>query len=316
MDGSGGRPGPLHAPDDRRQRRALAAVVEHLGAAGLDVEGAGVWRAGSAVLVGLPAVPALARVDEAARSGDARRQVEVAAVLGRAGVPSVGVVGPAGQPIATEAGPLTAWGWVPPVGTPVGPGEVARLARVLHDRTRGLGSPGAAPEGVPTHEPLVAVRAELDRAEAVGATDAADLRTLRRAVADLGARWPAPDDDPLGAAVVHGDLHRDNVVPGPDGPVLADLELAGWGPASVDLAPQVVAVRRYGADPSVLDEVVAGYGADPRGWAGFEVLVDTYELWVTAWAVANRTASAGAEREAEVRLERWRTGTSPPWSLR
>ncbi len=316
MDGSGERPGPLRAPDDRRQRRALAAVVEHLGAAGLDVDGAGIWRAGSAVLVGLPAVPALARVDEPARAGDARRQVEVAAVLARAEVPAVAVVGPAGQPIPTDAGPLTVWGWVPPVGAPAGPGDVARLARVLHDRTRGLGSAGGPPAGVPVHEPLATVRTELDRAEAVGATTAADLRTLRHAAADLADRWPAPDDDPLGAAVVHGDLHRDNVVPGPDGPVLADLELAGWGPASVDLAPQVVAVRRYGADPLVLDEVVAAYGADPRGWVGFEVLVDTYELWVTAWAVANRTASPGAEHEAEVRLSRWRTGTSPTWSLR
>jgi hypothetical protein len=306
----------LRRPDDGRQRRALAAVVEHLGAAGLDVEGAGIWRAGSAVLVGLPAVPALARVDEPARAGDARRQVDVATVLGRAGVPAVSVVGPAGQPIATRAGPLTVWRWVPPTGVPVGPGGIARLARVLHDRTRGLGRPGAAPAGVPVHEPLVAVRFELDRAEGVGATTPADLGTLRRAGADLGARWPAPDDDPLGAAVVHGDLHRHNVVPGPDGPVLADLELAGWGPASVDLAPQVVAIRRYGADPSLLDEVVAGYGADPRRWSAFEVLVDTYELWVTAWAVANRTASPGAEREAEVRLQRWRTGTSSTWSLR
>lgn len=316
MDGSGERPGPLHGPDDRRQRRALGAVVEHLRASGLDLDGAGIWRAGSAVLVGLPAVPALARVDEPARAADAGRQVEVAGVLGRVGVPAVAVVGPKGQPIDTEAGPLTVWGWVPPVGSPVGPREIARLARLLHDRTRGLGSPGTPPAGVPRYEPLVAVRAELDRAEAVGATTPADLRVLRHAVSDLGARWPASEDDPLGAAVVHGDLHRHNVVPGSEGPVLADLELAGWGPASADLSPQIVAVRRYGADPAALDEAIAGYGGDPRGWPGLEVLVEAYELWVTAWAVANRTGSANAEHEAEVRLRRWWTGTSPVWSLR
>ena len=106
------------------------------------------------------------------------------------------------------------------------------------------------------------------------------------------------------------------MIEAPDGPVLADLELAGWGPASVDLAPQVVAVRRYGADPADLEAFVSGYGADPRGWAGFEVLVDAYELWVTAWAVANRGASAHAEHEAELRLRRWREGTSELWSLR
>lgn len=317
MEGAGARPGPLHEPVDRRQRQAVAAVVDHLGPAGLDVRGVGVWRAGSAVLVGLPEVPALARVDDPARLADARRQVRVSALLAQRGVPVVTTVGPAGQPLATDVGPLTVWRWVAPVGPRVGPHAVGALARVLHDRTRELArGPAGRPVEVPVHEPLLAVRAELDRAEEVGATGAGDLRLLRRTWQRLADTWPAPDDDPLGAAVVHGDLHVGNVVPSADGPVLADLELAGWGPASADLAPQVVAVRRYGADPEELDAALAGYGGDPRSWPGFELLVEGYELWVTAWAVANRTGSPAAEREAAVRLERWRTGTSPAWSLR
>ena len=46
------------------------------------------------------------------------------------------------------------------------------------------------------------------------------------------------------------------------------------------------------------------------------MLVEAYELWVTAWAVGNRAASVRADAEAEVRLTRWRTGSSPTWSLR
>ena len=141
------------------------------------------------------------------------------------------------------------------------------------------------------------------------------MALLRQVTATLAEAWPDPADDPLGAALVHGDLHRANVVPGRAGPVLADLELAGWGPASVDVAPHLVAVRRYGSDPAHLDRFLGGYGADPRGWPGLEIVVQAYELWVTAWAVANRTASDAWEREAGVRLERWRTGGSPPWSL-
>ena len=102
----GSRPGPLHAPVDERQRRACDAVVGVARSAGLVVAGAGVWRAGSAVLVGLPAVPALARVDEPSRSGDAERQVRVARVLADAGVPAVGCRGP-GAPaggVARRAG--------------------------------------------------------------------------------------------------------------------------------------------------------------------------------------------------------------------
>lgn len=305
------RPGPLHQVGDRRQRGALDAVLAVAAASGLDPSGAGIWRAGSAVLVGLPRVPALARVDEPARATDAERQVTVARALAEAGVPAVEVVGPDRQPVASPVGPVTIWAWVSPTGPPVGPREMGAAARALHDRTRGLG-----PGGLPVHEPLVTVAAELDRAEVVGATPAADLALLRGAVSRLHAMWPDPADDPSGVAVVHGDLHRGNVVPGLTGPVLADLELAGWGAASADVAPQIVAVRRYGAPAADLDAFLAGYGLDPRGWPGLEVLVEGYELWVTAWAVANRTASARAGEEAERRLQRWRTGSSPLWALR
>jgi hypothetical protein len=307
----GARPGPLHAPGDQRQQRACDAVVGVARSAGLVVVEAGVWRAGSAVLVGLPGVPALARVDEPSRSGDAERQVRVARALAESGVPAIGVVGPDPQPVATPVGPVTIWGWEPPTGPSVGPREIGALARLLHDRTR-----SRPHDAVPRHDPLTAIAAELDRAEAAGATSPTDVDLLRGVVRRLAAAWPEPSDDPLGAAVVHGDLHRANVVPGRQGPVLADLELAGWGAASADVAPQVVAVRRYGADPGALEDFLEAYGGDPRGWDGLEVLVEAYELWVTAWAVGNRRASAHSEREAEVRLTRWRTGSSPTWSLR
>jgi Ser/Thr protein kinase RdoA (MazF antagonist) len=235
----------------------------------------------------------------------------VARALAESGVPAVGIVGPEPQPVASPVGPVTVWRWEPPTGPPVGPREMGAIARLLHDRTR------AQPElDVPRHDPLAAVAAELERAEAAAATAPSDVELLRGVVRRLAAAWPEPADDPLGAALVHGDLHRANVVPGRQGPVLADLELAGWGAASADVAPQVVAVRRYGADPTELEDFLAAYGADPRGWGGLEVLVEAYELWVTAWAVGNRRATVRSDREAEVRLTRWRTGSSPTWSLR
>jgi hypothetical protein len=309
--GTGDRPAPLHEPVDQRQREALDAVVAVGRAHGLDVAGAGIWRAGSAVLVGVPGVPALARVDEPARSDDARRQVRVAEVMAQRGVPAVHVTGPGSQPIETAAGAVTIWAWEPPVGPPVTPFDIGRAARHLHDRTRDLGPGSVAP-----HDPLVTVRTELERASGAGTTAADDLARLRSAVERLGSSWPSLADDPLGMALVHGDLHRSNVVAGRSGPVLADLELAGWGPASADIAPTVVAVRRYGADPGALDGFLDGYGSDPRGWPGLEILVEAYELWVTAWAVANRAASPRSEREAEVRLQRWRGSDPPRWTLR
>ena len=88
--------------------------------------------------------------------------------------------------------------------------------------------------------------------------------------------------------------------------VLADLELAGRGPRDYDLAPQVVAVTRYGRPATDLEEFLVAYGdgrppAEVASWA-----VALYELWVTAWAVANRRLDDDHRREAALRVARWR----------
>lgn len=302
----------MRPPEDDRERAALRAVVEVAAASDLDVAGAGIWRSGSAVLVGLPQAHVLGRVDTLARQDSARRQVIVSEVLGDVGVATITVTGPYEQPVVTAAGAVTLWVWLDVLaGVEVEPRVLGQIARTLHDATRG-GVPDVA-----DFDLMAAVVAELERAEASGATAAADLALLRGRAARLVDEWPDAEDDPLGVAVVHGDLHRHNVLATAGGPVLADLELAGVGPVCADIVPHVVAVRRYGAPPHVLDEFLAGYGLEAGGWHGFEVLVQAYELWVTAWAVANRGQSAVLDDEAEVRLDRWRPGHRfpRPWSL-
>lgn len=307
--GAGDLAAALRGPADEREQRAVEVVRAEAEAAGLDPAGAGVWRAGSAVLVGLPAASVLGRVDDPARSGAAARQVAAARLLRRRGVPVVHLVGPDEQPVPTDAGPVTMWVWEASTGGPADAAVLGALARRLHDATRGE-------QGLRPYRPLDAVAEELGRARAAPGAIRADLDLLAAVATELADRWPDPVDDPLGTAVVHGDLHTGNVVVTGRGPVLADLELAGVGPVSADVAPQVVAVRRYGAPAADLERFLAAYGADPTDWPGFEVLVEGYELWVTAWAVANRATSSSVEREAGRRLERWRTGSSAPWSLR
>ncbi|MCD9624791.1 aminoglycoside phosphotransferase family protein [Rhabdothermincola salaria] len=302
----------LRPASEGRERAAMAAVLEVADHVGLDAEAAGIWRAGSSVLVGLPVARVLGRVDDPRRVDAACRQVIASEVMAERGVPAITLTGPADQPVLTEAGPVTLWRWLDAHGVEASPEGLGRLARRLHDATRG------GVEGVAPYDPLTAVAAELERAAELGLTDERDLGLLDGHIARLRATWPAPEDDPLGVAVVHGDLHRDNAIVTDEGLVLADLELAGVGPAAADLVPHVVAVRRYDASPRVLEELMQGYGRELHVWPGLEVMVEAYELWVTAWSVANRGGSAVLAAEAEVRLDHWRPGrdSSRPWSLR
>jgi len=296
----------------RREGAAVAAVREVAERCGLEAGDAGIWRAGSSVLVGLPTARVLGRVDDPRRLDAACRQVAASAAMAAHRVPAITLTGPAEQPVATDAGPVTLWRWLRAHRAEASPEDLGRLARRLHDATRD------GVDGVTPHDPLTAVTAELERAAELGLTDDDDLGLLLEHVERLRSAWPEPADDPLGVAVVHGDLHRHNAIVTDDGLVLADLELAGVGPATADLVPHVVAVRRYDAAPRVLDEFVRGYGSAVPAWSGTEVLVEAYEMWATAWSVANRGGSDVLAAEAEVRLDHWRPGrvSSRPWSLR
>lgn len=63
------------------------------------------------------------------------------------------------------------------------------------------------------------------------------LEPRMRAVVERLAQWqPAGLADPAAAGAVHGDLHVANLLVGPGGPVLLDLDEAGLGDPELDLA--------------------------------------------------------------------------------
>lgn len=236
----------------------------------------------------------------------AAREVEVARALAEVQVPAVTPVG-SGQPWIERGWAVTGWRWLDVVGE-ASPSEVGGLARLLRERTV-----GTVAHDVPRFDPLSAIRRAVAHLE-VGDPDA-DFVRLR--AHELTPAWAQiADDDPAGTAIVHGDLHADNVLLTPIGPVLSDLELAGSGPPSYDTAPAVVAVERYGAGAATLEEVVEAQGVDARGWAGFRTCVDVYELWVTAWAVGVRHRSPELAAEAATRVRCLRDGACEPWQLR
>lgn len=298
--------------------RSAALVAGLLGADATHLE---VVRVGAAVLVRLPDVAALVRVEAADRVASCERQVAAARLLHRAGVPAARLVTTLDdQPrrVVTPGGAtwVTAWEWIEAVPrATVDPGALGELARLLHERTAPrLRDDGA--DGVPALDPFVAIDDQLDAAAAIGRTSSPDLHLLRAALADCAERWAAAPPDPLGTALVHGDLHAQNVLVSADGPVLVDLELAGSGPPTYDLAAQLVARERYGSPEDVYRRFATAYGFDLRDWEGAPIRTRTYALWTTAWAVAHRHVSADHDAEAERRVQWWRDPTDAPrWTI-
>lgn len=248
----------------------------------------------------------LVRVRPRAQEPVAAREVEVGRALLEAEVPVVHLVGGRGQPWVVDHCVVTAWRWEHVTGA-ASPGDLGQLARSLRERTVGTYAFDVA-----RFDPLSAIRG------AVAAVPIGDPQGdfVRLRAQELTADWArVADKDPAGTAIVHGDLHRDNVVLTEAGPLLTDLELAGAGPCSYDTAPAVVMVERYGHDPADLDAFLAAQGHDPRGWAGFATCLAVYELWVTAWSVGVRDRSPELAAEAAIRVGCLRDQSCEPWHL-
>lgn len=277
---------------------AAWAVLDLAGAGGDDV----VVRSGSSLLV--RRANALARVRPSAERAVTERELAMAAVLEACDVPAVKAL--AGVGLVEVAGHVaTCWEWVDAVRAAT-PGDLGFLARRLRSNTSGLD-----PTALVAFDPIGHVVAVVG-----DCGDEPDVCFVReRAEVLVGRFAEVAGHDPLGAAVVHGDLHSENVVVGPVGPLLVDLELGGWGPPSYDLVPAVVASRRYGVPTGDLDVFIRAAAVDPRGWDGFATLVDVYELWVTAWAVSVAHRREEWAAEAALRVATLRDGLERTWRL-
>lgn len=270
----------------------MEAVIRWAASSGLDTSALVLRRATRAV-VALPEANLVVRVGSARPADLARATREIAAgrLLAEAAVPAERLAPGHPQPLRLGAAVATVWELLGRTTAEVAPRQLGTLARRLHDATADV----ARRPATPRFDPFGAIRTALGDARRGGAPGDSISEVARRAER-LAAAWPAAArEDPLGWAVVHGDLHAANTVATADGPVLVDLELCGAGPRSYDLAPGAVAVRRYGAPAGGFEALLDGYGDDPRRWPGFETFCQVYELWVTAWALGQPDPASVAE---------------------
>ena len=302
--------------EDRRGRdsaalrpdRALELAVAAATRACLSTEGATVLRRRTSVLVGLPAADAVARVEPAGAVAVAERQVVAARLLEACAVPAARLIEPDSQPMVYADGSVTLWRRLTILAGEPSPATLGHLARRLHEATRGSMS-----TEITALDPISTTRDCLGRSER---GPFGGIEDLWEEFHQLAAEWDrVEDEDPLGTAFVHGDYHVDNVVLTPDGPTLVDLEDSGCGAVSWDLAPQMVAVRRFGASPANYRSFCDAYGADLMTWDGAETLCRTYELLLLSWAIAAWDASPQLEAEAALRLASFRGETDLPWTL-
>ncbi|MFS0705015.1 hypothetical protein AB6N23_10885 [Cellulomonas sp. 179-A 9B4 NHS] len=198
---------------------------------------------------------------------------------------------PVAPPVMTSYGVVVASPWLT-AGAPVGWGGTGALLRAFHAEH--------ADADVPVWEPLrrvVAVAPDLPDAAAAVLLDA--RAALLDAVAGLRS--------PLGLGVVHGDVSPANVLTGPAGPVLIDLDFAARAPLEYDLSS---AARRADAGELPADEYLAfcrAYGADVRGWDGRAVLDAVAQLGGVAFRVWDDRRAGRPLDWLDDAVARWRT---------
>ncbi|MEV4683368.1 phosphotransferase enzyme family protein [Streptomyces kurssanovii] len=220
----------------------------------------------------------------------AERELAVAGWLESAGVPAVRAAERA--PRLVDGHPVTVWHRLPDAVRPVGPADLAELLRLFH----ALPAPSFA---LPRRELLGGVERWLRLAgDAIDPADAAYLRE-RRDGFEAAAAGLVPHLTP---GPIHGDALPRNVLVGPDGPVLVDLETVSSDLREHDLVVMALSRDRYGLPAEAYDAFTGTYGWDVREWEGCAVLRGARETASCAWVAQHAPANPRALAEFRRRV--------------
>jgi hypothetical protein len=289
-------------PRDDELARGLRTICTELG---LDPAGARLLRNVNNAVFRLARDPVVVRlVTLPSYVPRAELAVAAATVFAEHDVPAIRLLPGIPQPVRVAEHVATVWQAVPPTGPRPGGADLARLLRAVH----------AVPpprQGLPDWDPLT----DFDNRVWDTTMTRADRAFLLHRSAEL-ATAAAELPFALPRAVLHGDAHVGNIIPGPRGPVLCDFDSCSLGPPEWDLTPIAVADVRFSRPAAHLRDFIATYGFDVRDWEGFEVLQGIRDLKLIAGvfprpgsppAVAAEFDRRMASLRAGRRSERWWT---------
>lgn len=282
------------APRDDELGSGLRAVCSELG---LDPMGARLLRNVNNAVFRLARNPVVVRlVTLPSYIPRAELAVAAATVFAEHGVPAIRLLPGIRQPVQADRYVATVWQAVPPIGPRPGGADLARLLRAVH----------AVPppcRALPDWDPLT----DFDNRvwdTTMTRTDRAFLlhrsAELAAAVAELHFALPT--------AVLHGDAHLGNVIPGPDGPVLCDFDSCSVGPPEWDLTPIAVADVRFSRPAAHQRDFTQAYGFDVRTWEGFEVMHGIRDLKLIAGVFPRADSTAAVQAEFDRRMASLRAG--------
>jgi len=220
----------------------------------------------------------------------------ISALLARHGVPAT-----IGHGVATSGSggdEITVWDFVP--NNPCAPYpayQVGTALRALHAVP--LGAAAQALDGpVPTTAPALGRICgwveHLERDNDAGIHTGAAPGLLRGLLTALlrDFKNASAGAEP---ALLHGDANGSNILWGVQpGPVLCDFEDLMSGPWAWDLTNMAVSVARRRRPPSVMADLVAGYGKDPASCPGWETMCHLVALQGTVWNVIEARGATGA----------------------
>ncbi|HEV7451776.1 MAG TPA: aminoglycoside phosphotransferase family protein [Pseudonocardiaceae bacterium] len=281
-------------PHDERFAPGLRAVCAELG---LDPAGARLLRNVNNAVFRLSRDPVVVRL-VTLPSYVPRADVVVAAatMFAEHDVPAIRLLPGIPQPVRSGEYVATVWQAVSPTGPPPGGADLARLLRAVH----------AVPacRALPDWDPLTDFNNRVRHTTMMACADRDFLQRrsaeLAAAVADLHFALPT--------AVLHGDAHLGNIVPGPNGPVLCDFDSCAIGPPEWDLTPVSVADVRFSRPPAHQRDFIEAYGFDVRGWEGFEVLHGIRDLKLIAGVFPRAGSPPAVQAEFDRRMASLRAG--------